>query len=307
MLFAALAVFALTPWCSPPIALLLGIAFAISFANPYPRQSKTWSKYLLQIAIVGLGFGLDFGKIIDAGRDGLVFTIITIFSTLTLGWLLSRSLAVPRRTSILLSCGTAICGGSAIAAIAPVIDAEHQEISVALACVFLLNFVALFVFPPLGHALDLTQAEFGLWAAIAIHDTSSVVGAAQAFGAEALEIATVIKLSRALWIVPLVLLFMALERRRRQGLSEPAPPIPVPWFIGLFVLASVLRTVLELPDEITGPVVSLAKRLFSLTLFLIGAGLSLASVRAVGPRSLALGVILWLFISGMTLAAVMLT
>lgn len=307
LLFVALAAFTLTQWCSPPLALLLGIAFAISLGNPYPAQSKTWSKYLLQIAIVGLGFGLDFGKVIEAGRHGLLFTIVSIFSTLLLGWLLSRRLTVPRVTSILISCGTAICGGSAIAAIAPVIEAKHEEISVALGCVFLLNAVALFVFPPLGHALGLTQAEFGLWSAIAIHDTSSVVGAAQAYGAEALEIATVIKLSRALWIVPLVLAFIAIERRRSKKADAPPPAIPIPWFIGLFLLASILRTVFQLPGEITEPIVLVAKRLFSLTLFLIGAGLSLASIRAVGPRSLALGVILWLFIGSLTLAAVMFT
>jgi uncharacterized integral membrane protein (TIGR00698 family) len=307
LFFVALAAITLTPWCSPPLALLLGIAFAIALGNPYPTQSKTWSRYLLQIAIVGLGFGLDFGKVIEAGRDGLLFTIISIFSTLVLGWLLSRWLTVPRVTSILISCGTAICGGSAIAAIAPVIEAKHEEISVALGCVFLLNALALFVFPPLGHMLGLTQAEFGLWAAIAIHDTSSVVGAAQAYGAEALEIATVIKLSRALWIVPLVLVFIAIERRRNMNADAPAPAIPIPWFIGLFLLASILRTVLQLPGEITEPIVMVAKRLFSLTLFLIGAGLSLASIRAVGPRSLALGVLLWLFISSLTLAAVMFT
>ena len=308
VVFVALATFTITPWCSPAVGLLLGIALALIVGNPYAKQSKVWSKYLLQIAIVGLGFGLDFSAVLKAGSEGLLFTIFSIFGTLALGAAVTKMLVLPRRTATLISVGTAISGGRAIAAVRPVIHAEHDEMSVALGCVFLLNAFALFIFPPIGHALDLTQSQFGLWAAIAIHDTSSVVGAAQAYGQEALEIATVVKLSRALWIVPLVLLFTYLERRRRRNVSEAEQTsIPIPWFIGLFILASILRTALGLSEEITEPVVLIAKRLFALTLFLIGAGLSLASIKAVGARSLSLGVILWLFIGGATLIAVTLT
>ncbi|HET6513493.1 MAG TPA: putative sulfate exporter family transporter [Candidatus Kapabacteria bacterium] len=304
-LFVLLAIFALTPWCTPPLALLLGLVFALSIGNPYPKESKTWSKYIMQAAIVGLGFGLDFSAVVKAGSEGFVFTVCSILGTLGLGYLIRRWLELPRRTSILISVGTAICGASAIAAVGPVIDAEQDEMSVAFGCVFLLNVVALFVFPPMGHLLDLSQAAFGLWAGIAIHDTSSVVGAAQAFGQESLEIGTVVKLSRALWIVPLVLIYMAIEHRRRTALNEPTPKIPIPWFIGFFILASILRTVLGIPDDVTKPIVAVAKSLFSLTLFLIGAGLTLASLKAVGPKSLTLGVILWLFVSSATLLVVL--
>lgn len=305
LLFFALAIVVLTPWSSPPLALMLGLVFALAVGNPYPKQSKTWSKYLLQAAIVGLGFGLDFSAVIRVGSEGLVFTVCSILGTIGLGYLVRNWLALPRRTSVLISVGTAICGASAIAAVGPVIDAEQEEMSVAFGCVFLLNVVALFVFPPLGHLLNLSQPDFGLWAGIAIHDTSSVVGAAQAYGAEALDIATIVKLSRALWIVPLVLIFMAIEHRRRNATHESGPQIPIPWFIGFFILASILRTVLGIPDEVTKPIVSVAKTLFSLTLFLIGAGLTLASLKAVGPKSLTLGVVLWLFVSSATLAVVL--
>jgi uncharacterized integral membrane protein (TIGR00698 family) len=305
-LFFALAIFVLTPWASPPLALLLGLIFALAVGNPYPKQSKTWSKYVMQAAIVGLGFGLDFSAVIKAGSEGFVFTVCSILGTIGLGYLVRKLLVLPRRTSILISVGTAICGASAIAAVGPVIDAEQDEMSVAFGCVFLLNVVALFLFPPLGHLLNLSQADFGLWAGIAIHDTSSVVGAAQAYGQQALEIATIVKLSRAIWIVPLVLIYMSIEHRRRTALNEPSPKIPIPWFIGFFILASILRTVLGIPDEITKPIVTVAKSLFSLTLFLIGAGLTIASLKAVGPKSLALGVVLWIFVSSATLLVVFL-
>jgi uncharacterized integral membrane protein (TIGR00698 family) len=303
-LFLALAIFTLTPWSSPPLALLLGLVFALTIGNPYPKQSKVWSKYVMQAAIVGLGFGLDFSAVIKAGSEGFVFTVCSILGTIGLGYLVRKWLELPRRTSILISVGTAICGASAIAAVGPVIDAEQDEMSVAFGCVFLLNVVALFVFPPLGQLLNLSQPDFGLWAGIAIHDTSSVVGAAQAYGAQALDIATVVKLSRALWIVPMVLIFMSIEHRRRAAANEANPKIPIPWFIGFFILASILRTVLGIPDEVTKPIVMVAKTLFSLTLFLIGAGLTLASLKAVGPKSLTLGVILWVFVSSATLLVV---
>lgn len=305
-LFFALVVFVLTPWASPPLALLLGLLFALAIGNPYPKESKTYSKYVMQAAIVGLGFGLDFSAVVKAGSEGFVFTVCSILGTLGLGYFVRRWLMLPRRTSILISVGTAICGASAIAAVGPVLDAEHDEMSVAFGCVFLLNVVALFIFPPMGHLLGLSQADFGLWAGIAIHDTSSVVGAAQAYGQQAMEIGTIVKLSRAIWIVPLVLIYMAIEHKRRTALNEPTPKIPIPWFIGFFILASILRTALGIPEEITKPIVTVAKSLFSLTLFLIGAGLTMASLKAVGPKSLSLGVILWIFVSSATLLVVFL-
>ena len=197
--FVAILLFCVTPWCSPPIALALGLALALTIGHPF-RTGKI-TKLLLQISVVGLGFGMNLGKVVQAGRAGLLFTIATILGTLLLGWLLGRAMNVSRGTAHLISSGTAICGGSAIAAVGPVIDASDEEMSVSLATVFILNSIALFAFPMIGKAMNLSQTQFGVWAAIAIHDTSSVVGAASSFGAEALQIATTVKLARALWIV----------------------------------------------------------------------------------------------------------
>ena len=207
ILFLILIIICLTPLASPPIALLLGLFAAFTFGNPFPAQTKKITKILLQVSVVGLGFGMNLGKVVEAGKDGVLFTVATIFGTLALGFLIGRLFKIDEKISNLISAGTAICGGSAIAAVAPAIDADGEQISVSMGTIFVLNSVALLVFPFVGHFFDLTQNQFGIWAAMAIHDTSSVVGAAQSYGAEALATATTVKLARALWIAPVALLF----------------------------------------------------------------------------------------------------
>ncbi|HVE70268.1 MAG TPA: putative sulfate exporter family transporter [Thermoanaerobaculia bacterium] len=291
--FAALFLFCLTPWCSPPVALALGLSLALTMGAP-PFQTSKAAKFLLQVSVVGLGFGMNLGKVVEAGRTGLLFTIATIAGTLLLGWWLGRAMNIGRGTAHLISSGTAICGGSAIAAVGPVIGASDEEMSVSLGTVFILNSIALFAFPAIGRALGLTQTQFGVWAAIAIHDTSSVVGAAAAYGADALQIATTVKLARALWIVPLALA-TALAFHRRNA------KIAVPWFIFFFVIAAVIRTYVDAPWEW---LVRAAKHGLTATLFLIGASLSRRSLAAVGLRPLLLGVLLWIVISAAGLWAV---
>lgn len=312
-LFFLLAAFSLVPWCSPPLALFLGIAFAMLFGTPYQSEAKRVSKYLLQVAVVGLGFGLDLSAVLKAGSEGFFFTVATISGALLLGTLLGRLLSVDRKSSMLISVGTAICGGSAIAAVGPVINANDEEMSVSLGTVFVLNAVALFLFPLIGHALKMSQNAFGLWSAIAIHDTSSVVGAASSYGAEALVIATTVKLSRALWIIPVSLLFAFLERRhlaseaKKTGIDSVSKKakIHIPWFIGFFLLASLSRTLIPAITTFSGTILDISKALLALTLFLIGAGLSKAVLKRVGYRPLAVGVILWLIVGSVTLIAVL--
>jgi uncharacterized integral membrane protein (TIGR00698 family) len=295
--FWALLLFCLTPWCSPPIALALGLALALTFGNPYKTSKLT--KILLQASVVGLGFGMNLQKVVEAGRTGVLFTIATIAGTLILGYLIGRAMHIAPGTAHLISSGTAICGGSAIAAVGPVIGATDEEMSVSLGTVFILNAIALFAFPVIGAALHLTQKQFGVWAAIAIHDTSSVVGAASSYGAEALQIATTVKLTRALWIVPLTI-GTALAFRKRST------KIAIPWFILFFLLASVARTYvpLDLPWDL---LVRIARTGLTVTLFLIGAALSKASLKKVGVRPLILGVALWIVISAAGLWGVLAT
>jgi uncharacterized integral membrane protein (TIGR00698 family) len=297
-LFAALVVFCLTPWASPPVALALGLVFALTLGHPYPQYNSKATKLLLQISVVGLGFGMNLSKVVEAGRTGFLFTVATITGTLLLGWLAGRAMGINRSTAHLISSGTAICGGSAIAAVGPVINASDEEMSVSLGTVFILNSVALFVFPLIGHRLGMTQSQFGIWSAIAIHDTSSVVGAASKYGAEALAIATTVKLTRALWIVPLTLATAFFFKRTAK--------ITVPWFILWFVVATIVRTYspIALPWDL---IVKAARIGLTITLFLIGAGLSRKSLARVGARPLLLGVLLWIVISAVSLFAVMRT
>ncbi len=297
-LFVVLAILCLTPWITPPIALALGVAFALTLTHPFPKQGSRASKILLQASVVGLGFGMNLQQVVTAGKTGVLFTIVTIAGTLLLGFLVGRALHVNQTTSTLISSGTAICGGSAIAAVAPVINASDDEISVSLATVFILNSIALFIFPMIGGALHLTQRQFGVWAAIAIHDTSSVVGAASRYGMEALSIATPVKLARALWIVPLTLGTAAAFRRK-------STKITMPWFILLFVIASIMRTYVAAPVVLWDTVAEVARALLKVTLFLIGAGLSRKAIAIVGVRPLVLGVLLWITISIVSLYAVM--
>lgn len=293
----------LTPFASPPLALALGLILAFTWGNPFPAESKKAVKYLLQASVVLLGFGMNITAVVKAGRDGVLFTIATIFGTLILGLLLGKIFKINEKISALISSGTAICGGSAIAAVAPAIDADADEISVSLGTVFILNSVALFLFPVIGGALGLTENQFGVWAAIAIHDTSSVVGAAARYGDEALKIATTVKLARALWIAPIALVFAYLYRSKIAGKKTK---IAVPWFIFLFLLATVVRTYApgEVPTSIFDAIVNLAKAGLTVTLFLIGASLSREALRKVGVKPLVQGIILWLVISVVALWAV---
>jgi uncharacterized integral membrane protein (TIGR00698 family) len=293
----------LTPYVSPPIALALGLILAFTLGNPFPSETKKATKYLLQASVVLLGFGMNLSSVVKAGRDGVLFTIATIFGTLFLGLLIGKLFNINKKISALISSGTAICGGSAIAAVAPAIDADADEISVSLGTVFILNSIALFVFPFIGHALNLTENQFGVWSAIAIHDTSSVVGAAARYGDEALKIATTVKLARALWIAPIALVFAYLYRSKN---SDKKTKIAVPWFIFLFLLATVVRTYTppEVPPSVFESIVNLAKAGLTVTLFLIGASLSLETLRKVGAKPLVQGVILWIVISIVSLWAV---
>lgn len=284
-LFLALILFCITPWASPPIALACGLALALTIGTPFEKTHKL-TKILLQASVVGLGFGMNLREVVAAGRSGFLFTIATIAGTLLLGWLAGRALRIERTIGHLISSGTAICGGSAIAAIGPVLDASDEQMSVSLATVFILNAVGLFVFPVIGHQSALTQHQFGIWAAVGIHDTSSVVGAAARYGAEALKVATTVKLTRALWIVPLTLATAFAFRKSAR--------VTIPWFILLFVVASVVRTYVQGPFDV---IVQAAKIGLTVTLFLIGAGLSRRSIAAVGARPLVFGVMLWLAIS----------
>lgn len=290
----------LTPIVSPPIALVLGLIAALTFGNPFPEQTKKTTKILLQASVVLLGFGLNLSAVYKAGKDGILFTIATIFGTLIIGFLLGKFLKVEDKTSNLISSGTAICGGSAIAAVAPAIDADSEQISVSLGTVFVLNSVALLIFPAIGHYFNLTQNQFGIWSAIAIHDTSSVVGAAQTYGAEALAIATTVKLARALWIAPVALLFSFFYR------SEKAK-IAIPWFIFLFLLATVVRTYTpaDFPPSMFDSLVMLAKTGLTVTLFLIGASLSRETLKKVGIKPMIQGVLLWILISLVSFWAVL--
>jgi uncharacterized integral membrane protein (TIGR00698 family) len=283
-------------------ALAAGVAVALVLGNPLAAHTRVLSRRLLPAAVVGLGGAMDLVAVGRAGVRGVGYTVASIAGCMALGALLSRALRVERRTGLLVSVGTAICGGSAIAAAGPVLGADDREMSVALGTVFVLNSVALLVFPGVGHAAGLSEPAFGLWAALAIHDTSSVVGAALQYGPVALSIATTVKLARALWIVPLTLGLGAAERARggaagRRG-GQP------PWFILGFVAAAALATFVPALRPAGHLVAELARRALVVTLFLVGVGLSREALRAVGPRPLALGVALWLAMGASTLAAV---
>lgn len=289
-------------WVSPPIALLLGLLFALMFGNIYPKLNKAMSKYLLQYSVVGLGFGMNLYTSLESGKDGMLFTIISVIGTMLLGWLLAKHVfKLDPKIGYLISSGTAICGGSAIAAVGPVVDAKSGQMSVALGVVFILNAVALFMFPPVGQMMGMSQADFGLWAAIAIHDTSSVVGAGGAFGDEALKVATTIKLTRALWIMPLALVTAWIFKKKDQRIA-------VPIFIFFFILAMLVNTFLLQDYPQIGEVISqLSRHGLNAALFFIGAGLSLDVLKSVGVKSMLLGVSLWLIISLSTLAYIFFT
>ena len=287
-------------WATPPVVLFLGLAFALVCGQPYPAFNKKMSKQLLQYSVVGLGFGMNVDAALASGKDGMMFTVISVFGTLLMGWLVGRLLLkVDKNTSYLISSGTAICGGSAIAAVGPVIKAKDSEMSVALGTVFILNAVALFIFPPIGRYLGLDDVQFGTWAAIAIHDTSSVVGAGAAYSEAALEVATTIKLTRALWIIPVALVTCIIFRSKDKK-------IKVPWFILWFVVAMLVNTyLLDAVPQVGKTINGIARKSLTLTMFFIGASLSPAVLRQVGVKPLLQGVILWGLVSAVTLAVVL--
>ena len=289
-------------WVTPPVALFLGLAFALVFGQPFSGFNKKMSKKLLQYSVVGLGFGMNIEASLASGKEGMLFTIVSVFGTLLIGWLIGRKmLKVDRNTSYLISSGTAICGGSAIAAVGPVIKAKDSEMSVALGTVFILNAIALFLFPAIGKLLGLDEQQFGTWAAIAIHDTSSVVGAGAAYGEEALKVATTIKLTRALWIIPVAFLTSFIFRTKGSKVN-------IPWFILFFVLAMVANTYLFCDYPQIGTVVSgISRKCLTITMFFIGASLSPSVLKSVGVKPLVQGVLLWVIISVGSLLFIMLS
>ena len=294
----------LLPFVSPGLALMMGVAFAFIFGNPYPLTTARMVTPLLQFSVMGLGAGMNLAEVGRVGIHGFFYTVIGITVTVTLGLALGALMHTERDTSLLVTVGTAICGGSAIAAVAPTIRAKHHDVSVALATVFCLNAVALVIFPPLGRHLRLGQAQFGVWSALAIHDTSSVVGAAMQYGSGALEIATTIKLTRALWIVPVTLAVGLLWNR--GGRNSGAGKIKRPWFILGFLAAAAFVTWIPALKPAGRAVFMGAQRSLVVTLFLIGSGLSREALQSVGRRPLIQGLLLWLVMGSGTLGAIML-
>ena len=294
-LYPILALFCFFPFVSPPLALILGLGFALVFGVPFPKFNKKTSKYLLQVSVVGLGFGMHLQEAIKAGGDGIIFTVFSVISVMTLGIWLGKLLKVDQISSYLISSGTAICGGSAIAAVGPVAKANDGQMSVSLATIFVLNAVALIIFPIMGHWFNMSQTQFGMWSAIAIHDTSSVVGAASTFGEEALKIATTVKLTRALWIIPLSIFTAFYFKSGEKKIS-------IPWFILFFILAMIVNSIFNLPELLTSSIVAVSKQALAVTLFFIGAGLSRSTLRSVGLKPLLLGIILWFFIAVISFA-----
>ena len=299
MAFAAKIVFllalilCLSGWISPPVALSLGIIFGLSVRHPYPHFSRSAARILLQVSVVALGFGMNLHEIVKAGRSGFIYTALGISFSLIVGLALGKFLRIGGNASYLITAGTAICGGSAIAAIGPILQADDEEMAVSLGTVFILNSIALLAFPPIGNILHLTQSQFGLWAALAIHDTSSVVGAAAKYGAQALVVGTTVKLARALWIVPLALVTAAVKRSKTR--------VPLPWFILFFCLAAVVNTYIPKFGNFNRWAFSAGRLGLTATLFLIGTGISLATVKSVGWRPLLQGVLLWIMVATVTL------
>lgn len=297
VIFLLAVVLCLSPLISPPIALLMGLIIAQFIGHPYLHLNHKATHILLQVSVVGLGFGMNVTSALKAGKEGILFTIVSIIGTLVIGFFMGKFLKIEKKTSYLISAGTAICGGSAIAAISPVIKAEEKQISVALGTIFILNSVALFLFPFIGHQLNLSQSQFGMWCAIAIHDTSSVVGAASKYGPQALEIATTVKLARALWIIPVAFLSSFIFKNKDSK-------IKIPYFIGLFVFAMIANTYIPFIQQYNHYLTNIAKAGLTLTLFLIGCGLNRKTISSVGFKPLIQGVILWVIISTAALWAV---
>ena len=291
----------LAVWVTPPVVLFIGLVFALLCGQAYPTFNKNVSKKLLQYSVIGLGFGMNLQASLASGKEGMLFTIISVVGTLLIGMFIGcKVLKLNRNTSYLISSGTAICGGSAIAAVGPIIKAKDTDMSMALATVFILNAIGLFLFPVLGHWLGLSQQDFGTWAAIAIHDTSSVVGAGAAYGEEALQVATTIKLTRALWIIPLALVTSFIFRSEGKKIS-------IPWFILFFIVAMLINTYLLADYPQVGQFIAgIARKGLIITMFFIGASLSVDVIKSVGIRPLLQGILLWIIISAASLAYILL-
>jgi uncharacterized integral membrane protein (TIGR00698 family) len=287
-IFFLLLILCATGFISPPIALCAGIIFGLTFVHPLATDSRALSRFLLQASIVALGFGMNLHEVLRAGRRGFLYTALGIGFALVAGYLIGKLVAVGGVISYLISTGTAICGGSAIAAVGPILQASNEEMAVSLGTVFILNSVALFIFPSIGSGLHLSQSQFGLWAALAIHDTSSVVGAASRYGNEALVVATTVKLARALWIVPMALGTAVIKRSNSK--------IQIPWFILLFCIAAVVNTYGPQEPRLSQMFFQLGRLGLTVTLFLIGTGISRATLKEVGWRPLAQGVLLWILV-----------
>ena len=281
---------------SPPLALGAGLAYGLFLAHPYQLDSKRLAKFLLQASVVCLGFGMNLSEVIKVGSSGFLYTAVGISFALALGALLGRLLHVQKTQSFLISAGTAICGGSAIAALGPVTEANEEEMAVSLGTVFLLNSVALLIFPAIGAAMHLSQTQFGLWSALAIHDTSSVVGAAAKYGAVALTIGTTVKLARALWIVPVALVTAAIRKSKSH--------IYLPWFILYFCIAAVMNSYLPQLHLAYAGAYHLGKLGLAVTLFLIGTGISRQTLKEVGARPMIQGVLLWVVVATLSLFAI---
>ncbi|MEG2328234.1 MAG: putative sulfate exporter family transporter, partial [Akkermansia sp.] len=279
-----------TPWISAPIALVGGFLFNLLWGHPYERLNHKATGLLLKASVIGLGFGMTTQSAWDAGKNGFGLTVGSVIVVLLLGSLIGKWLSMPAKSSHLIASGTAICGGSAIAAVGPAVNASEKDISVSLGVIFLLNSIALIIFPSIGHLFDLSQHQFGLWSAIAIHDTSSVVGASSAYGEEALQVATTVKMARALWIIPVALVSALVFGGKGKKCK-------MPWFIFLFIFAIIANSYLPICQYVNGTIVEISKRALVVTLFLIGAGLSVDKMKSVGWKALILGVSLWIIIS----------
>lgn len=289
-IFLVLIIIALLGIVNSPTALLLGFVYTLIFNNSFKEYSQKAIHYFLKISVVGLGFGMFLKETLETSKEGFTLTICSILLTVSLGLLLTRLLKLDCKLGHLITSGTAICGGSAIAAISPIIKAKSKSISIALGLIFLLNSIALFVFPAVGHLLNLTEEQFGLWSAVAIHDTSSVVGASLSYGDEALRIATTVKLSRTLWIIPLSIFSMFLFKTKGEK-------IKIPYFIVLFIIAIIINSYHLLPESATQTIVLIAKRLLLTTLFLVGTNISIKDIKSIGIKTLSLALTLWIFIS----------
>jgi len=282
---------------SPPFALLGGLVYGLALSHPFHVESKKLAKFLLQASVVGLGFGMNLHEVVHAGRSGFLYTAVSITAVMGLGLLLGYLIRVGKKSAFLIAAGTAICGGSAIAAVGPIAEASEEEMAVSLGAVFILNSIALFLFPAIGFALHMSQSQFGLWSALAIHDTSSVVGATARYGVAALAVGTTVKLARALWIVPLSLATAVTLKSKAR--------VQWPWFILLFCVAAFLNTMLPVWNPAFAAFSRLGKIGLTVTLFLIGTGLNKETLKKVGVRPLVQGLTLWIVVGTATLLLIL--